>query len=278
LFSVVLFFVFFSIPKAPDDAFFVHNINPFLFRLGFYPVNYYTLFAAATAVIGFFLFRWQLRRGGYPAGVAWTSVPLLVVFLVVCIRLAHCVFYNPKFYFSDPRQILRIFRGGLSSHGALAGALIALAITAGIFKARFADLCDRFCFSSAAGASLVRLGNFFQTEVMGRETGLPWGVRFMRYHRGDVIRHPSQIYEFLFGALVLAVLLAVDNKAGGEKRPRGLIAGVFLVLYFTGRFFLEFAKEYQILDPAKSPLTMGQWLSIPPALFGSWVLYRIWKA
>lgn len=260
-----------------DDAFFVHRIDPLLFRLGFFPVTYYTLFAVATGVIGFFLLRWQLKRGGYPARVLMTAVPLLIVFLVVFIRLFHCAFYDPKFYFSDPRRILQVFKGGLASHGALAGALMALLIVAKIFKARFVDLCDRFCFSSAVGASLVRLGNFTMSEVMGKETALPWGVRFMRYHRGDVIRHPSQIYEFLFGALVLAALVIADKKAGGEKRPRGLITGVFLAFYFTGRFFLELVKERQILDPSQSPLTMGQWLSILPALFGMWMLWRIWR-
>jgi prolipoprotein diacylglyceryltransferase len=87
------------------------------------------------------------------------------------------------------------------------------------------------------------------------------------------LRHPSQLYEAAWGLAVLGFLLVVDRVYGEQKRREGLLFGLFLSVYFTGRFFLEYFKAYQTLDP-ESALTMGQWLSIPLVLFGAWWIWR----
>jgi prolipoprotein diacylglyceryltransferase len=97
-------------------------------------------------------------------------------------------------------------------------------------------------------------------------------VRFLLYKdQGAVPRHPSQLYEFAMGLFVLLVLILADRWAGREKRPRGLLVGLFLLIYFTGRFFVEFVKEYQV-PGVETLLTMGQWLSILPMLVGAALL------
>jgi prolipoprotein diacylglyceryl transferase len=137
---------------------------------------------------------------------------------------------------------------------------------------------------AALGSAAVRLGNFFNSEIVGRPTDLPWAVRFPIHDcrsqslcSAAVPRHPSQLYEFALGMLVLLGLFLIDRWAGKEKRPLGLLAGMFFVLYFTGRFLVEFVKEYQVdtLVVESSTLTMGQYLSIPMVLFG--VLLVAWS-
>jgi hypothetical protein len=134
----------------------------------------------------------------------------------------------------------------------------------------FLEGADRFAFSAALGATLVRLGNFFNSEIVGRKTDGSWGVRFPNFGPdagNPPLRHPSQLYEVAMGLFVMLCLYIVDKKAGEEKRPRGLLISVFFVVYFAGRFSVEFVKEYQKL-PESSPLTMGQYLSIPAFLLG----------
>lgn len=142
-------------------------------------------------------------------------------------------------------------------------------------KMKMVDLSDRFSFSAAVGASGVRLGNFLKSEIVGRPTSLPWGVKFPRYEANPVPRHPSQLYEFAMGVAILGVLLLIDRYAGRERRPRGLLMGSFLVLYFAARFVVEFFKEFQAFDD--SALTMGQYLSIPCFIGGSVLLGWCWR-
>jgi prolipoprotein diacylglyceryltransferase len=133
----------------------------------------------------------------------------------------------------------------------------------------FIEGCDRFAFSAALGATLVRIGNFFNSEIEGRITGGNWGVRFPRYDRvaDPPLRHPSQTYEVILGLLVMAALVGVDRALGKEKRPRGVMISLFMALYFTGRFCVELFKGYQPGEAAAG-LTTGQWLSLLPAALG----------
>jgi prolipoprotein diacylglyceryl transferase len=145
------------------------------------------------------------------------------------------------------------------------------------YKLRFLEVLDRMAMPSAVGAAAVRLGNFFNSEIVGRQTDVPWGVQFPRYDDmmglPPTVRHPSQLYEFALGMTVLLVLFLADRWAGKEKRPLGLLAGLFLVFYFAGRFSVEFVKEYQTLSDG---LTMGQYLSLVP--FTAGVLLLGWVA
>lgn len=251
---------------------FIDYIDP-VFRVGPIAVRYYTLLFAAACIAGYFLWRWQQVRAGRPPRAALGFAFWGLLGLVVGARLFHCLLYEPGYYLAHPAEILRVWKGGISSHGAavgLAAALVAYSRRRGL---PVLDSLDRFSFSAATGAALVRLGNFFNSEIVGREAQVPWAVRFMRYDSGAIARHPTQIYEFLVGLAVLAALLLVDRAAGRERRPAGLLAGVFLATYFSLRFGVEFFKEAQEVPPL-SPLTMGQWLSVPFAAAGVVLIAR----
>ena len=167
-----------------------------------------------------------------------------------------------------------------ASHGAVIGLILAMWLFTKRRGVPFLEGADRFAFSAALGATLVRLGNFFNSEIVGRIVeDQSWGVRFSRcvYDRQlpvAPLRYPTQLFEFFLGLFVLLCLYLVDRGMGREKRPRGLMISVFFLVYFAGRFVVEFWKEYQTLD-AMNALTMGQLLSVPPFLIG--VIGVIWS-
>lgn len=237
-------------------------------QVGPLQIRYYGVIFAGMLYIGFLLWRWQMIRGGHSPDLADHFLIWGVVAVLVGSRLGHVFFYEPSKYLADPVSILKVWEGGLASHGATIGLVVALVLFASIYKVRILEVLDRFSMPSAVGAAAVRLGNFLNSEIVGRETDLPWAVRFVRYDGGAVARHPSQLYEFLLGMAVLLSLWIADRAAGREKRPLGLLAGMFLTIYFTGRFFVEIFKEYQSLEGSESVLTMGQYLSIVPLAAG----------
>jgi len=137
--------------------------------------------------------------------------------------------------------------------------------------------------SAALGALMVRIGNFMNSEIVGRVTDVPWAVKFSRCVYDNHLpldkvpgRHPSQLYEVFLGLFVLLSLYLCDRRLK-EERPLGLLAFLFFLLYFSGRFIVEFFKEYQTLSPDRSPLTMGQYLSIPFILIGAYGVYHVYR-
>ncbi len=257
---------------------FIWNLDPVLVRLGPVVIRYYGVVFVCTLVTAFLFWRWQMRRGGYSREIIEGFITWGTVATIVGARLGHCIFYEmlpawfaykPNIYIEHPIQILYFWQGGLASHGATVGLVIALVLYSRWHKLPLLELMDRFSPSAAVGAAGIRFGNFLNSEIVGRATHVPWAVTFAHYD--NVPRHPSQLYEFAMGLFVLLAVIMADRWAGREKRPRGLLVGLFLLLYFTGRFFVEFFKEYQTLGPS-SFLTMGQWLSIIPMIIGAALL------
>lgn len=258
---------------------FVWDLDPILIHFGTGGIRYYGAIFALSLLIGFSLWRRQMKRGGYPPPIADNLLVWAVVAIVLGARLGHVLFYEPEMLVQNPAEVLMFWRGGLASHGALVGIVTALILYARRHKRPPLEFMDRFAFSAAVGAAGIRLGNFFNSEIVGRATDMPWAVTFVRYDQAEGLpltpRHPSQLYEFAIGLAVLGILVLIDRRAGREKRPLGLMTAVFLVAYFTGRFCVEFVKETQGID-THWPLTMGQCLSIPGFVAGivllTWVV------
>lgn len=247
---------------------FVHKIAPVLIELGPVQIRYYGVVFAITLLLGFVCWRKQMLRGGHSERVASGFFVWGVLAAVIGARLGHCFFYDAHYYLQHPVRILSFWQGGLSSHGATIGLVTATALYAWQNRLSILEIMDRFTPSAAVGAAGVRFGNFLNSEIVGRATDLPWGVRFMYFDSGKVLRHPSQLYEFAMGLFVLAVLLAADRKAGREKRPLGMMTGLFFTVYFAGRFCVEFVKQPHTAVPDRCVFTMGQYLSILPFVFG----------
>ena len=255
-------------------AYITWDIDPIVLDLGPVQIRYYGIVFALTILCAYIIWRKQMVRGGYTLNVADKFLLWAIVAVVAGARLGHCLFYEPDRFLSDPLSIIFFWEGGLASHGATVGLIIALFLFSRTNKLNPLEMMDRFTFAAAIGAAGVRLGNFMNSEIVGRVTDVPWAVVFIRYRPDNLPRHPSQIYEFGLGIGVLSLLILVDRLAGREKRPIGLLLGVFLTTYFLGRFFVEYVKEYQTLKD-DSLFTMGQYLSMIPCAAGVWLV--IWS-
>ncbi len=154
---------------------------------------------------------------------------------------------------------------GLASHGGAIGILLAVALYCRKYKQSFLWVIDRLVIVVALAGFFIRIGNFFNSEIIGRPTNLPWSVIFERV---DLIpRHPAQLYEAFSYLFIFGVLWLIYKKKGLHL-PKGFLFGLFLVLVFAARFVIEFAKENQEPFEAGLLLNLGQILSIPFILVG----------
>jgi prolipoprotein diacylglyceryl transferase len=259
---------------------FTWDIDPALFKIpvpliGTLEIRYYSLIFVLVFLGGYALLNWQIRRGGGDEEEAGDFIIYGVLGVLLGARLGHVLFYDLDKALRDPSWVFKIWTGGLASHGAVIGLIVAMYLFTKRRGVPFLEGADRFAFSAALGASLVRVGNFFNSEIVGKPTDQTWGVQFPRFDgEGGPFRHPSQLYEATMGFAILGILFLLDKRLGKEERPRGALISVFFVLYFVGRFCVEFVKEYQeSIVEADSILTMGQWLSIPGFLLGVYGLY-----
>lgn len=196
---------------------------------------------------------------------------------IVGARLGHVFFYDWERYREAPWLILNTREGGLASHGGTIGVLIALFIFYRLYFHRtvrktFLELIDLIVVPTALVAFFIRLGNFFNQEIVGIPTDLPWGIVFgsPADHHSIAARHPVQLYEG-FSYLVTFGLLYYLWKQKAYLRT-GVLSGIFFLSIFGSRFFIEFLKAKQISVFDQTYLQAGQWLSLPFILGGFFLL------
>jgi len=247
------------------------NIDPELFTIGPFHVRWYCLLFSLAFLTSFSIMVWIFRKEKKSDELLNKLFLYVFVAVVVGARLGHCLFYGPEYYLSNPLEILKVWEGGLASHGAAAGIIIALLLyarnTAGM---SFLWVADRVAVVIPLAAIFVRLGNFVNSEILGLPTEVPWAVIFSRIDH--VPRHPVQLYEALAYIIIFAVMIILYRKQFGAFAGR--LTGSMLTMLFSMRFILEFFKTGQsTLDPSM-PITMGQLLSIPLVAFGIWLITR----
>ena len=247
----------------------IWNIDPTLIDLGPLEIRYYGVFFALGLFLAYSLARLMAKKKKLSLETLDALVVYLVIGLIVGARLGHILFYELDYYLANPGQILQVWEGGLASHGAAIGLLIAY----GLFlwrhkKIRIFDYADIIAVVATIPVSLIRLGNFFNSELVGRETDLPWGVIFSRVD--ELTRHPSQLYEFGMGALLFAILFPLWLKKYKTSRP-GFFFGLFFTIYFALRFAVEFFKDFPLHENFFN-LTTGQMLSLPFFIAGLVIL------
>ena len=254
------------------------------FMGGTIELRYYSLLFVVVFLGGHALLNWQIKRGGGGPEVEGDFIVYGVLGVLIGARLGHVLFYDLDKAIADPIWVFKIWTGGLASHGAVVGLIIAMWLFTRSRGVPFLEGSDRFSYSAALGATVVRIGNLFNSEIVGKKVpGQGWGIRFpLNTFDKDLplkdvpLRYPSQIYEIILGISVFVGLLIADKLMGKEKRPRGAMISWFFALYFTGRLFTEHYKEIEAL-PMDSSISMGQYLSILPALLGWYGIYRSFK-
>ena len=200
----------------------------------------------------------------------------IVLGTIIGARLGHVMFYDAAYYLSNPGKILRVWEGGLASHGGAIGILLAMYLYCRKFKFRFLWLFDRLVIAVCFTGACIRLGNLMNHEIIGIVTDVPWAFQFTRAYPPELrmdFRHPAQLYEAIYCLLIMAVLYPIWRKHK-EKIKDGLLSGLFLVLLFSLRFLDEFLKINQEAFEDDLPLNMGQILSIPFVIMGIILILR----
>lgn len=194
-------------------------------------------------------------------------------------RLGIVLFYDPAYYFSNPIEILKVWKGGMAFHGGLLGVVVAAWIFAqrnGIPKLSAADC---LAIATPPGLLLGRLANFVNAELWGRPWDGPWAMIFPTDFL-QVPRHPSQLYESALEGLVLGLILLWLALARRSFLRPGFVAGVFFLGYGLARVFVEYFRQADdqfitadnpmgyIIGQGAIGLTMGQILSLPMVALG----------
>lgn len=199
----------------------------------------------------------------------------MILGTVIGARLGHCLFYNPDYYLSNPFEIVKVWKGGLASHGAAIGIFTALYLYSKKKKNQsFLWVSDRVAITVAIAGFFIRLGNLFNSEIVGHPTDAAWGFIFTSVD--NVPRHPTQLYESFFYLLSFVIIFLQYKKYDGKFKD-GYLFGIFLILIFGFRFFVEFFKENQTYFEAGMILNMGQLLSIPLVIAGVYLVFKAKK-
>ena len=248
----------------------IWNVSPEMVLIGPVTLRWYGFLFALGFLAGLLVMQWVFRVEGRSRRDVDRLFQYVVIGSLVGARLGHCLFYEPGFYLAHPAEILKIWKGGLASHGTAIGLFTAL-----FFYARntpgqsYLWILDRLSIATILAGTFIRLGNLFNSEILGTPANLPWAFVFTRV---DLVpRHPVQLYESLVYAVIFLLLLGLYRRKRAQVPP-GQLLGVFLTGTFGARFFLEFVKVRQADFGHTLCLSMGQLLSIPLVLWGGWML------
>lgn len=247
--------------------------SPEILTIGPFQLRWYSLLFAAGFFIGFYLMRSIYRQEKRPEKDLDTLLWYVLIGTIVGARLGHCLFYEPEYYLSHPLAILKVWEGGLASHGGTIGVILALYLYARRHPDQpFLWLADRLAIPTALTATLIRIGNFFNSEIYGHITTVPWAVVFERVDPHP--RHPTQLYEALAYLPLFFVLWGLYRKGAYTRWKPGQPLGLFLVWVFGARLLIELVKEPQEAFDLGLPLNMGQLLSLPFVALGLYLLKR----
>lgn len=258
------------------DLLYIHwNVDPVLFHIGSLGIRWYSLLFVSGFIIGWYMMRHFFRKEGVSEKLLDPLLYTMLICVIVGARLGHCIFYDPQYYFGSWKGFAEVFmpwKGGLASHGGAVGIVLGMWWYSNKYgkKAGF-DLLwilDRLVIIVCFAGALIRIGNFFNSEIYGYHTTLPWGVVFER--TGDPLpKHPTMLYEAICYIILGLVLLYLYNHKL-DKMKRGEFLGIFLTFCFGLRGLLEFTKAPSVVvfTIGDVVINMGHILSLPCVIIG----------
>jgi prolipoprotein diacylglyceryl transferase len=288
--------------------------------LGFFVIRYYSLMFVIAFGLGWYIMKHIFEREGESIEKLDSLFIWTVLATLIGARLGHVLFYDWEYFRNHLLEIFLPFRfsptfeftgfQGLASHGAAISIIIAMYFySKNVLKRPQLWILDRVVIPVASGAIFVRLGNFFNSEIVGKETTSSFGIRFIRdkftpndatnatqianpndaYHAISTdpkfaalleqvpAKHPAQLYEAFCYIFVFAILFFLYWKTDARKKS-GFLFGLFLVLLFSVRIVVESVKESQGgFENSLGLLSTGQWLSIPFILIGFYFIFTAEK-
>ena len=265
------------------------DVDPIFFSIGSFQIRWYGLCWAFGFLFSYLLMGRIYKREKMTTDSLDRLLMYMLISTVIGARIGHCFFYEPEFYLSHPLNILKVWEGGLSSHGGGIGILIGLYIYARKEKKTYLWILDRIVIAVCLTGSFIRFGNLMNSEIYGTPTSLPWGFKFMRGYEQFcgtfdsyfectsqaccppdqwLPCHPTALYEIASLLVTMGVLLWLYFKKDfGFKHP-GFMLGLFFVVIFGCRICIEFLKNVQVDFERNMLFDMGQWLSLPFVVAG----------
>jgi len=233
------------------------NIDPVIFMLSAtFPIKYYGLLFALGITVAFLTVKKIYQEEGSSVHDLDTLLIYIVLGTVIGARLGHCLFYEPEYFSQHPLEILLPIKKIDGSYQYIG----------------FQGLADRLAIAAPIAGAFIRLGNLMNSEIYGIPTNGTWGFVFLR---DDTIpRHPTQLYEAIAYLIIFLILWIIYQKTKILNKS-GVIFGIFLILVFSSRFFIEFFKENQVAFENQMAFNMGQLLSLPFVILGLGLL--IWR-
>jgi len=255
--------------------------SPEIIGIGPVSLRWYGLSWALSFLVGQYIMTNIYKQEQKPEKEVETLTLYIILGAVFGARFGHCIFYgydaalgyNP--YFKNPLDMLKVWEGGMASHGGAFGTLFAMFLFTRKFKeTNYLWLADRLSIITLLTGFFIRMGNLMNSEIVGKQTDVPWAFTFPLNDNGALIpRHPSQLYEALSCLLLFAITYFYYSKTKGAF-PNGRIFGFFMFFLFLFRFFYEYLKENQSDFENGMLFNMGQILSIPLMLIGLFIFIR----
>jgi len=261
----------------------VWEFDPVLLNISSFSLRWYSVLMALGFYLGYLTMRKIFILENIPAKTVDSFGIFLVLGLFIGGRLVHCLFYETEYYLQFPLDIIKPWRGalgngavytgikGMASHGGVLGVIIGVIINARIKKLPVLWTLDRFAIVVVLAGIFIRIGNLFNSEILGIQTSLPWAFVFARV--SNIPKHPVQLYEAITYMLIFLISYNYYLK-NRIKLKNGELLGLVLLLVFVSRFFFEYIKDSQTVSDAFSLLKMGQLLSIPFILVGVFLFFR----
>lgn len=212
-------------------------INPILLDIGPIHIRYYGLLYALAFLIGYFILIKLSPKFNIKKNDIEDYVPYIIIGDLIGGRLFEILFYSPSYYFANPLKMFAIWEGGISSHGAIISMILITIWFCRKRKISFYNFSDLVSIPVMFGAALIRIGNFINSELVGKVTSLPWAVQFPGY---EGLRHPVQLYQAGYHLIIFGILLLMLKLKNKEK---GTIFWSMLFLDSLFRFITEFYKD-----------------------------------
>ena len=243
---------------------YIHNLDPVLLKLGYLVIRWYSL----AYIFGIILGWWYgkkiiihiIKNSGLKFNISNFDdfITYLIISIIVGGRLGYVVFYNLEYFITDPLEILKVWEGGMSFHGALIGIIIGTYLFSVKNNLQTFFLLDIVACVSPIGIFFGRIANFINAELVGKVTSVSWHIIFPTIDQ--LPRHPSQLYEAILEGIVLFIML--DLIIFKQTYKIGNCSYIFLIFYGVFRIFSEFFREPDVqIGYLFNFLSMGMLLS-----------------
>lgn len=254
------------------------EVSPIMFQIGPLAIRWYSMAYLIGILLGWWIISKRVKK--YNINMSSADVEDLIFYYTLGVilggRLGYVLFYGDGRFLSNPLEIFAIWNGGMSFHGGIFGVIAALYMFARKCKKSFLEITDIVSPLVPLGIFFGRIANFMNDELWGRVTDVAWAVRFPR--GGFLPRHPSQIYEALTEGLCLFIILNFMWRIEWCRKHTGFISASFLLGYALMRSLMEqFREPDSQIGFLFGGITMGQMLSFPLIVIGSYIIANIFR-